>query len=459
MEKFGLVDLKTKAAGNKKRFFVSSASVATSVDEKVLNTIFHFCKNTLATPIILGGRAHVRALESQPQFFDSRIRKTLGDCIVSDFVFSELLYAVDAQINPQQITPLTSMGRYKFRGNAASLFVSSPKLSLEAIASGNSETPRLLMSTGAITKPIYQKNRNGKLAQQMHKIGGWIVEILDDGLFLVRPVYFDKKGSFIDLGVRFNSDGTQDKVDALGLVLGDLHSENIRRKSLKISLQQLDFFKPHYTVLHDILSFESISHHSHNKKITRIKQAERFPSLEQEMRQAFSVIDLIAKHSRQFVIPSSNHHNHLMRWLEEERYRDQIINYELGLKLAQKAIHNSNILQEVYDPAKKHIWLSPNEDFKIAGVNVGSHGHLGANGSRGNPKTFTSTYGASIAGHNHSPLIIEDHVRVGTNSEFDLDYNVGPSNWLQANAVVYDDGTVQLLISVPKTEIWHNKTY
>lgn len=457
--KTGLSDLKTKSAGTKRRFFISSASVATPVDEKALNTIYHFCRSTKATPIILGCRAHVRALESQPQFFDSKIKAKLGNCIVSDFVFSELLYAVDAQINPQQISPLTGMGRYKFRGNAASCFVSSPKLSLETLPTGNNSPPRLLLSTGTITSPTYQKNRNGRLAKQMHTLGGWIVEILEDGLFLVRPVFFNKNGSFVDLGCEFRQDGSIHQVSTLGLVAGDLHAEHIRKKSLTILLEQLDFFKPKYTVLHDMMSFESISHHNRNRKIQQIRVSHEFPSLESEMRKAFGVIDLIAKHSNQFIIPSSNHHDHLSQWVEEERYREQMVNYEIGLKLAQKAIHNSNLLQEVYDPIKKHIWLSPNDDMRLAGVHISSHGHIGPSGSRGNPKAFTNIYGRSISGHTHTASIYEDHWRVGTNSEFDLGYNVGPDGWVAANAVIYEDGSRQLLVSIPNTDIWCNKVY
>ena len=85
------------------------------------------------------------------------------------------------------------------------------------------------------------------------------------------------------------------------------------------------------------------------------------------------------------------------------------------------------------------------EDYKVAGIQLGVHGHLGANGSRGSLANMEKSYNKSVTGHSHSPAILRDAWVVGTSSRLRLDYNQGPSSWLNTFCLVYPNGQRQLI--------------
>ena len=85
------------------------------------------------------------------------------------------------------------------------------------------------------------------------------------------------------------------------------------------------------------------------------------------------------------------------------------------------------------------------EDLKVANVQLGAHGDKGPNGSRGSLKGMHRSYGDSVTGHSHTPGILHGAWAVGTSSYLKLSYNQGPSSWMQAHCIVYDDGSRQLV--------------
>jgi hypothetical protein len=73
------------------------------------------------------------------------------------------------------------------------------------------------------------------------------------------------------------------------------------------------------------------------------------------------------------------------------------------------------------------------------------HGHLGANGARGGLRGFSKLGVKTIVGHSHTPGIIEGAYQVGTSSHLKLEYNDGPSSWLNTHALVYPNGKRTLI--------------
>jgi hypothetical protein len=74
------------------------------------------------------------------------------------------------------------------------------------------------------------------------------------------------------------------------------------------------------------------------------------------------------------------------------------------------------------------------------------HGHSGNNGARGSLKSFDKCYEKSISGHSHFPAIFRDSVKVGTLSLLKQGYNEkGGSSWMHTNALIYPNGTFQLI--------------
>jgi len=437
-------------------FFVTSAAAEATADINFLKAIKTFCKRNNATPIILSARSHERPLKGQSQVYSSKIKEILNVGIRDDFSFNDNLFGVDAQINPQQINPLTGLIRYKHKGRESSLLIASPKQFLKVIATGLGRWPRIILSTGCCTFPDYQKNRIGLLAKQNHTLGGVIVEVKDDKTFLVRPVtYNEDKQYFIDLGVKYLPDNKIIHTKTAAIVLGDLHSENISEQALAITKEQLEFFKPDYAILHDAVSFNTISHHNENKIMHKFLVNQKYHSLQDEVDTARNVINTLSKLVRKtLVFVDSNHHRHVDQWVADGRFAKDHVNFNVGCKLALSIIEGKTASQCLLDPNNEFVWLKHDSDHYIAGVHISAHGDRGPNGSRGNPNVLSDTLGESITGHTHTPSMFEKHMCVGTNSDLRLDYNKGSSSWMQANAVIYADGGKQLLISIPGSNVW-----
>lgn len=73
------------------------------------------------------------------------------------------------------------------------------------------------------------------------------------------------------------------------------------------------------------------------------------------------------------------------------------------------------------------------------------HGHLGPNGSRGSLRSLSVIGSRFIIGHSHSPGIYEGGYQVGTSSVLRMEYNGGPSSWMQSHAALYENGKRQLI--------------
>jgi hypothetical protein len=90
-------------------------------------------------------------------------------------------------------------------------------------------------------------------------------------------------------------------------------------------------------------------------------------------------------------------------------------------------------------------FLKRDEDYKVRGWQLGSHGDRGPNGGKGSIRSKETAEGKSITGHTHTPEILRDTVVVGTSTYLRLPYTVGPSSWMNTNALLYDTGTAQLV--------------
>ena len=68
--------------------------------------------------------------------------------------------------------------------------------------------------------------------------------------------------------------------------------------------------------------------------------------------------------------------------------------------------------------------------------------------ARGSAVSLAKTCRKKIIGHSHSPCIVDGIFQVGTLTKLRLEYNLGASSWMNANAVIYPDGHRSLLFIV-----------
>lgn len=375
--------------------------------------------------------------------------------VATSYKFSPNLLLEDFPVKPQQIRPLTGLGRF-IQGNKSAV-VASPKQHLEVLATSNSDLPKILVTTGAITNPNYDtSNRIGVIAEKDHVYGALVVEIDDKtGEFHYRHIRSKgKDGSFIDLGLRFQGIGAPKKALNGTLVLGDVHVGQLNKDAYRASLGLIACVKPEYVVIHDLFDGFSISHHDLGKQIYRARKGKEGKlSLASELKQCGEFLDDLLKHmpkNSKIIVVKSNHDEFLNRYLEDGRYGSEPDNLYLSSKLATAMIDGKDPLKEgikeVYGSFGDRVrFLSRDDDFKVHGVQAGSHGDLGSNGSRGSITSQQINYGKSIVGHRHTPSIRGDAYCVGTLTNLKLDYNRGPSSWLNTNGLVNPDGTIQMI--------------
>ena len=152
----------------------------------------------------------------------------------------------------------------------------------------------------------------------------------------------------------------------------------------------------------------------------------------------------------QIVVVKSNHDEVLDRYLEEGRFIKDPENFRVAAHLAIAKLDGEDTLkagiEQVYGSFGKYVkFLSRDDDFKIRGIQLGSHGDFGGNGSRGTMTQQQNNYGPSIVGHRHTPGIRRDAWCVGTSTNLKMDYNRGPSSWMHTHALVHPNGKRQLL--------------
>jgi len=150
-------------------------------------------------------------------------------------------------------------------------------------------------------------------------------------------------------------------------------------------------------------------------------------------------------------IVRSNHDAFLDRYLEEGRFINDPCNLRYSLDLCKALIDGKNPLKFMMEEQigiSKDIevkWLDYDEDYKISGIQMNNHGHLGPNGSKGSAKNIERCYEKSFICHSHSPCIHRGVYQTGTLSKLKLTYVKGPSAWIHCMGIIYPNGSRTLI--------------
>lgn len=426
-----------------------------------------YLKAREAQLVILPMPAHVKSLCKQPRHYDPKLLP-YRDCFATEYTFNSHLKAIEAHINPQQINPLTGLKRLKinrFTDNyepgqeikrfKTSIIVAHSKQMMDVIPTGNNTHPRIIHSTGAITKPSYLRNRIGMIANEDHKLGALIVEIVDDIFYLRQIQMHPVNGSFVEHGKRYHADGRITEERAEAFKMGDIHPGHQDDRALEAMYELWDVIKPKRIFFEDFFDASSISHHLERKKLTQAKIArdmEHFADLPTEIAYAKKTLESIwakAPKDAKLIATASNHPEHVMRYLEESRYvNDCVPNRVIGHEMWLDAYGNKNPLQLRLDPKNRMEWTNENQDIFVEGVQMNAHGHLGVNGSRGSKVGHELAYGNAMVAHSHTPSIYHDTFTVGHMTHERHGYNNGPSTWILCCGAVYKGGQKQLYMIV-----------
>lgn len=439
-----------------KRIYVVTTAVADSPPhDGFLAALDTYSKMHDAQLAIMPCESVTNSFENETAVFASVFNDPKYMFVSKDTPLNNNISLCSIQVSAKQIRPITGLSRI---GNREGSFVfASTKQFLEFVPSGNKRgTNYSIMTTGACTLPRYYSNtfvskRLSYIAESDHTIGAIIVEIQDDSVFHFRQIQADIDGSFIDLGVQYNPDGTTDRV-AVNLVLGDLHATNVDDDALEAVLHLTSTMDIDRVFLHDVFDGVSVNHHETTIAKRSIREMKGYHELHHELQQTHGLIEHIDGYIQpnEIVIVKSNHDEFLTRYLDEGRYIGDPTNHYISLKIATALFESKDVLKHAFDvvdcPSPAHwTFLDRSSSYKIGDVECGSHGDLGLNGSKPSLATLEKVYGDCVIGHAHTAAIHRGVFRVGTMCKLDMGYNRGPTSWTHTSCLVYENGQRQLI--------------
>lgn len=366
-------------------------------------------------------------------------------------------------VRPYQIDPITGLARFAQQGT--SLIFASPKQRLMPIAHSNQKYPKLLITTGACTRPNYateddvsaERRRLGGIAKRDHLYGAVIVEVIDREVFHFRHIRANHKGAFVDLGIVY--DGKETKTARLdAMVMGDYHFGQSDSSIIQVSKQIIQELEPKRLILHDFFDGHSVSHHV-EKKPVREKLIHVYDKhlhlLDKELKDGRDELMELNElmQGKPIILVFSNHHTFLARYLEEGRYTKDMPNFRTSTELLRYMAdkdYNDPVQAgyNKYGRLPRNIkFLHEDEDYKVQGYQLGAHGDhnwamMGYDSMLGNE----TNYGKSVVGHSHSASILRNCYRVGTCLPRNVFYMRGyPSKWTHTHALLWNTGTIQLI--------------
>jgi len=432
-----------------KRYIITTAQYNAGVNKELLRNMEKYSQDNDAEILILPTTG--RNITEEEHIDDNiAIYKT----ITKDYSINNNLKIKDFGARPQQINPLTGLER--FAQGDKSYIIPGTKQVFKYVANSYDDIPKVIMTTGTITKPNYNlRHRIGRIAKQDHEYGFVVIEKTSDKYFHFRQVKALVNGSFADITGLYKSGKHFKNPNVKAMVIGDLHPYDLNTVHKKITFEQIETFKPERVFLHDTFNGKSISHH-YNKHNIRKNEVfnEQGLNLEKELKHTLNIIKQYAKvtNKGQLYIVASNHDEHLYRYLDEGRFINDKGNDLIGSKIYSGVLEGANALEYglslVGDIPDNVTFLQRDSSFKIRGYELANHGDLGANGGRGSPRSIENANSKSITAHGHSAFKIRDTHRVGTSTNLRLDYNRGYSNWNNSNALLYDIGLVQHINSI-----------
>jgi hypothetical protein len=433
-------------AAAKRVLVVTSAVNDTRVNSKFLATLKVYCEARNAQLVVIpiryknptsqaeGKQEPTWAAVLAPYLYDRRMKACAG-----------LQVLADIKIQPTAVDPLSGLDT--LTGTDCGIF-GHPKVAMRSVATRGHELPKLLLTTGAVTLPVYSDSKAGKKGEFHHVHGAVIVETTNKA-FHLRHIHAASDGSFIDLDKKYSAAGITTAPPPT-LVLGDIHAERADPKVMAATAEIQKVLKPRRLVCHDVLDFGSASHHNSfwERFARRVKGTDK---VAEELKLTAALLDSLHRKGQEVVIVSSNHHDHLGRWLADHRNGDDVQNagiYHRAKAAVLSAIESSrgkvpNIFQLILEPLlKKPItFLGDGDSLSVSGIELGFHGHRGANGARGSAKSFDRIGAKTVVGHGHAPGIEGGCFQTGTSSLLDMGYNLGaPSSWLQSHVVIYGNG-------------------
>ena len=457
---------KRKADKSKKRFIITWGQNNTPVHTKFFENIEAYAEHIDAAIHVIAGR-YKNPTSTFPEADQDVWDDDLVDYLDANRhdIHKYLSVMSDVKIHPTATNPMSGMAGMS---GVNSCVFGSPKVQLEMIPVLEGCKPKMMLTTGAVTVKNYTDSKSGKKGEFHHTLGFVVVEIKDKNTFFVSQVTdHHKNGAFSDLFFNVNNGKVSRLNNIAGIVWGDMHSGHHDSSLVKKTHELLDILVPEHVILHDVYDGSSINpHESKDPFLQYGKEIKGLNSVDKEIGEMIALLKPFEKY-KNVVIDRSNHDDFLDRWLKNEDWKKQpscknsLAYMEFSAMLLKQYAKNpykvKGIIPEIinkYYP--KFITLGRNQSYKVLDWEVGQHGDVGSNGSKGSLLQFRKLNTKIIVGHYHSPGRKDGALAVGTSTHLRVGYNIGPSSWLQSHVLIHKDGKAQHInfINNDFTTLW-----
>jgi hypothetical protein len=430
----------------KKKFIITWAQNSTEVHENFISNIEAYAKFINADIHIIAGR-----YRNPTSVFTDKDYDVWSDRILQYLdagrheVHKHMWIMSDVKIQPTAVDPMT--GLQGMSGINSCVF-GSPKVQMETIPVLEGYLPKLMMTTGSCTIKNYTDSKSGKRGEFHHTLGFVIVEIKNDEIFFSRQITATDDGNFTDLYFRV-IDGQVERIQSVAAaVLGDLHYGQHDEKIIEKTLDLFRSLKPENVILHDVFDGLSINHHeSKDPFIQYQREIDGTNSLKNEIEAMLEGLEKFNSYNVSIV--RSNHDDFLDRWLKNTDWRkantlkNSVEYMEFSTLLLKKEAPKGVIPYLINKRFPNYKTLSRRDSLVINGWELAQHGDIGSNGARGSLVQFRKLNTKIIVGHYHSPGRKDGALAVGTSTKLRVNYNLGPSGWLNSHVIIHHDGKAQ----------------
>jgi hypothetical protein len=438
---------------SKKYFLITWAQNNTPIHDKFFQNMKAYAEHLNADIHVIAGRYKNPTSVFTDKDFDSWDDKVVPYLDANRHDIHKYVSVMsDLKIQPTAVNPMSGL---EGMSGINSCIFGSPKVQMEMIPVLEGGKPKQMITTGAVTKMNYTDSKSGKKGEFHHTFGFVIVEIKDKEVFFSRQITAnDKTGAFSDLYYHVNNGEVTRLKEISAIVLGDIHYGQHDQAVIDKTFELLDVVKPEHVVLHDIFDGSSISHHEMKDPFLQFgKEVLGTNSVEKEINAMMSGLKSFEKF-KNVVIVRSNHDDFLDRWLKNEDWKKQpttknsLVYMEYSAMLLKQYAENpydvKGVIPELINKKfPKFITLGRRASYRVNNWELGQHGDIGSNGSRGSLLQFRRLNTKIIVGHYHSPGRKDGALAVGTSTNLRVGYNLGPSSWLQSHVIIHKDGKAQ----------------
>ena len=441
------------------RFVITSIQNNTEINTEFYESLLTYCKKNDAELVVIP-TLHQESQYAPPM----RVQWALDD---SELLFDKV--TLNGVINILSTIKINAAAENPLGGLDAlskgkTLIVPHNQLQMRSLPVLRGEHPVIMTTTGTISKPNYIKSKSGEKATFNHSYSAILVDF-DDDIYHLRVLNADDTGGFYDIdGYYFGKEFKKlEGVEAI--ITGD---EHVIVTSPEVSQatyydpddSMVNVLKPKVIVRHDVLDCFTVSHH--HRKDNFLQYSKYINNLNKIEEELDLTLDYIWKTTPKLAYPpknvivSSNHHDHLKRWLNETDPKIEPWNAKIFHKLTYLMLEEIEKKSGIYSPDPFIIYANQkypglidfvdrNVPYKIKGIELSNHGDIGANGSRGSLTQFAKYADKVVVGHSHTPGINKGAYSVGCSTPKTLEYTNGPSSWMNTHCIIYSNGKRQLI--------------